>query len=145
MSDTILLVEDSADDVFFLKRAFKRAEIKNPVQVVQDGRQALEYLSGANEFADRLKFPLPILVLLDLKLPHMLGLDVLDWIRSQPELQTLPVIVFTSSSERSDLDRAYRSGANSFMVKPSDPDLLLNLAKCFGEYWLRHNLLPQAG
>jgi CheY-like chemotaxis protein len=145
MSDTILLVEDSTDDVFFLKRAFRRAEIKNPIQVVKDGRQALDYLSGTSEFTDRLNFPLPGLVLLDLKLPYVLGLDVLKWIRSQPELQILPVIVFTSSSERSDLDRAYRAGANSFMVKPSDAEHLLGLAKCFGEYWLRYNLLPPNG
>lgn len=145
MNDTILLVEDSPDDVFFLQRAFKRAEIKNPVQVVKDGQQALDYLSGAGVFADRVNFPFPHLVLLDLKLPYVLGLDVLKWIRSQPKLQTLPVIILTSSSERSDLDHAYRLGANSFMVKPADAEHLLGLAKCFAEYWLKYNLLPPLG
>ena len=142
MSDTILLVEDSPDDVFFLQRAFKRAEIKNPIQVAADGQQALDYLSGKGEFADRQKFPLPHLVLLDLKLPYVLGLDVLRWIRAQPKLQTTPVIILTSSSERSDLDRAYCLGANSFIVKPSDGERLFSFAKSFAEYWLKHNVSP---
>jgi len=142
MNRTILLVEDSPDDVFFLQRAFKRAEVKNALQVVKDGQQALGYLAGVGEYADREKFPLPCLVLLDLKLPYVPGLDVLKWIRSRTELQTLPVIIFTSSSERSDVDRAYRLGANSYLVKPSDAEQLVGLAKSFGDYWLKFNLLP---
>lgn len=145
MNRTILLVEDSPDDVFFLQRAFKRAEIKNPLQVVKDGQQALGYLGGFAEYADREKHPLPCLVLLDLKLPYVPGLDVLKWIRSRTDLQTLPVIIFTSSSERSDVDRAYRLGANSFLVKPSDAEQLVGLAKSFAEYWLKNNLLPATG
>jgi DNA-binding response OmpR family regulator len=145
MGGIILLVEDSPDDVFFLQRAFKRAEIKAPLQVVKDGQQALGYLGGVGEYADRQKYPLPCLVLLDLKLPYVPGFDVLKWIRSRTELQTLPVIILTSSSERSDLDRAYRLGANSFLVKPSDSGELLGLAKCFADYWLKYNLLPPIG
>jgi CheY-like chemotaxis protein len=145
MNATILLVEDSPDDVFFLQRAFKRAEAKTAIQVVQDGRQALDYLSGVGRYGNRDEFPIPHLVLLDLKLPYVLGLDVLKWIRSQPKLQSLPVIVLTSSSERLDLDQAYRLGANSFLVKPSDAERLVELIKCFVEYWLKYNLLPQVG
>src|SRR4051812_33558569 len=105
MSETILLVEDSEDDVLFMQRALLSAGFKQPLQVAPDGRIALEYLGGAKQFADRKTYPIPSLVLLDLKLPHVLGLDVLKWIRSQPDLQTLPVVVLTSSGERSDLER----------------------------------------
>ncbi len=142
MNDIILLVEDSADDVFFMKRALKTAGFTTPPQVAKDGQMALDYLEGANGFADREKFPLPSLVLLDLKLPQVLGLDVLKWIRSRPAFQVLPVIVLTSSGERSDLDRAYRLGANSFMVKPT-PDDLPALTKCLADYWFRFNLIPR--
>jgi CheY-like chemotaxis protein len=142
MTDTILLIEDSRDDVFFMERALKAAGFTKPPQVAKDGQMAVDYLAGVNEYADRQKFPLPSLVLLDLKLPQILGLDVLKWIRSRPELQALPVVVLTSSGERSDLERAYRLGANSFMVKPS-PDDLPALAKCLGEYWFKFNLIPR--
>jgi CheY-like chemotaxis protein len=142
MNEVILLVEDSADDVFFMGRAMKTAGVATPLQVAKDGQAALDYLGGTNGYADRVKFPLPCLVLLDLKLPQILGLDVLKWIRSRPEFLTLPVIVLTSSGERSDLDRAYRLGANSFMVKPSADDLPA-LAKCFSDYWFKYNLIPR--
>jgi CheY-like chemotaxis protein len=142
MNETILLVEDSPDDVFFMELTMKAAGIRTVLQVAKDGQLALDYLSGAGEYADRQKYPMPSVVLLDLKLPHVLGLDVLKWIRTRPELQTLPVVVLTSSGERSDLERAYRLGANSFMVKPS-PDDLDALAKCFADYWFKFNLIPR--
>src|SRR5687768_9107081 len=96
LNQTILLVEDDANDVFFMKRAMKLAGVVNPVQVASDGRQAIHYLGGTGEYSDRTKFPLPGLVLLDLKLPHVMGLDVLKWIRAQPELKMVVVLVFTS-------------------------------------------------
>jgi CheY-like chemotaxis protein len=143
MIETILLVEDSEDDVFFMQRAIRLSEVKISLQIVRDGQAAVDYLSGLREYADRRTYPLPSLVLLDLKLPKMLGLDVLRWIRSQPELQTTPVVVLTSSGERSDLERGYRLGANSFMVKPSNADDLLGLAKCLSDYWFKYNILPR--
>lgn len=143
MSDTILLVEDSEDDVLFMQRALVSAGYKHPLQVAPDGQSALDYLGGVKQYADRKTYPLPSLVLLDLKLPHVLGLDVLKWIRSRPELQTLPVVVLTSSGERSDLERAYRLGANCFMVKPSDTDDLDGLAKCLVDYWFKFSILPR--
>jgi CheY-like chemotaxis protein len=142
MNDLILLVEDSPDDVFFMERAMKEAGFHTPLQIAEDGQVALDYLTGANVYADRHKYPLPSLVLLDLKLPRILGLDVLRTIRARAELATLPVVILTSSGERSDLERAYRLGANSFMVKPS-PDDLPDLAKCLAQYWFKYNLISR--
>ena len=118
MNGTILLVEDDENDVFFFERAMKLAGMSNPLHVAQDGRQAIDYLKAVSDYADRAEFPLPSLVLLDLKLPRVRGLDVLKWIRGQPEFQTMIVIVFTSSGLASDIDKAYRLGANSYMVNP---------------------------
>ncbi len=143
MTDTILLVEDSEDDVFFMERAMKLAGGKTVMKIAKDGQAAVDYLGGAREFADRKQYPMPTLVLLDLKLPKVPGLEVLRWIRARPELQTLPVIILTSSGERADLERGYRLGANSFMVKPSESDDLLGLAKCLSDYWFKYNVIPR--
>lgn len=143
MSETILLVEDSEDDVFFMQRAIRLSEVKINLQVARDGQMAVDYLGGVREFADRKTYPIPSLVLLDLKLPKVLGLDVLRWIRSRTELQTIPVVILTSSGERADLERGYRLGANSFMVKPSNADDLLGLSKCLSDYWFKYNILPR--
>ena len=137
--DTILLVEDNEDDAFFMKQALKDAEIINPLQVVEDGQAAIDYLSGTGIFADRTKYPLPLVVFLDLKLPFKSGHQVLEWIRAQPELKKLIVIVLTSSNEPVDLNRSYQLGANSFVVKPPTPAQLLDLAEAFKLWWLRHN------
>jgi CheY-like chemotaxis protein len=143
MTETILLVEDSEDDVFFMERAIKLTGEKINLRVAKDGQAAVDYLSGVRNYADRTEFPLPSLVLLDLKLPHIPGLEVLRWIRSRPELQTTPVVILTSSGERADLDRGYRLGANSFMVKPSESDDLVGLAKCLTDYWFRYNVIAR--
>jgi DNA-binding response OmpR family regulator len=143
MSETILLVEDSEDDVFFMERAIRLSEVQIRLEIVRDGQAAVDYLSGIREYADRKTYPIPSLILLDLKLPKVLGLDVLRWIRSRTELQTIPVIILTSSGERADLERGYRIGANSFMVKPSNADDLLGLAKCLSDYWFKYNILPR--
>ena len=142
MSNTILLVEDNEDDVFIMKNALKRAGIDNPVFVAEDGRKALDYLEGAGKFADREQFPMPSLVLLDLKLPIVMGLDVLKSIRTNPAMPAMLVVVLTSSDQHSDIDRAYRIGANSYVVKPPTPEKMLSLAKCIGEYWFQWNSLP---
>ncbi len=144
MSETILLVEDSEDDVFFMERAMANAGFKGKLSVAKDGQVALDYLGGTGAYADRQAHPLPSLVLLDLKLPHVLGLDVLKWIRTRPELQNLPVVVLTSSGERPDLERAYRLGANSFMVKPSDAADLHGLAECVIQFWFKYSVIPRS-
>ena len=145
MNRTILLVEDSEDDVFFMKRAFKNTGISNPVQVVTDGQAALDYLSGQSAFADRYQFPLPSLVLLDLRLPLVPGMDVLKWIRSESQLTGLPVIVLTSSKHETDVTNAYALGASAFLVKPSDSKELVSMVKAIGEFWLNHNQAPILG
>ena len=135
----ILLVEDNEDDVFLMKRALKTAQIANPLCIVEDGQQAVDYLSGTGKYADREKHPFPAIVFLDLKLPIKDGLEVLHWIRSQPQFENLIVLVLTSSSEPSDLKRAYGFGANSYLVKPPTASQLLDLAKAFKWYWLEYN------
>lgn len=138
----ILQVEDDPNDVFFMERAFKAAGITHPLRVVRDGQAAIDYLSGAGEFSDRAQWPLPCLILLDLKLPLRDGFEVLAWIRQQPQLQLIPVIVLTSSAREADVDQACLLGANSFLVKPSDLKERAELARALNEYWLRHNRMP---
>jgi CheY-like chemotaxis protein len=139
MSPTILLVEDDANDVYFMKHAVHEAGIANPLQVAQDGQEAMDYLGGLGPFADRQRFPLPSLVLLDLKLPRVMGFEVLKWIRQQPALKSIIVIILTSSEEEPDVDLAYRLGANSYLVKPSRPDKLTKLITTVKQYWLDLN------
>ena len=135
----ILLVEDNEDDVFLMRRALKGAHVVNPLHVVEDGQEAVDYLAGTGRFADRDRYPLPAVVFLDLKLPYLSGHDVLAWIRRQKEFESLVVIVLTSSNEASDLSRCYALGANSYLVKPQTPDQLEDLAKAFKWYWLEYN------
>lgn len=134
---SILLVEDSDDDVFLMKRTLNAAGVINPMQVVGDGAQAIDYLAGNGAYADRASFPLPAVVFLDLKLPLRSGLEVLAWIRAQPAFESLLVIVLTSSDEPSDLRRAYSLGASSYLVKPLTAKQLLTLAQAFDWKWLR--------
>jgi len=136
---TILLIEDDANDVFLMQRALKKAEVPNPLQVVGDGDEAVEYLGGSGKFGDRAQFPLPVLVLLDLKLPRKNGIEVLEWLRRQPSLKRLPVVVLTSSKEPTDVNLAYDHGANSYLVKPLGSEALLNLVRSLQGYWLALN------
>ena len=121
---TILLVEDNEGDVFIFKRFARKACIPNPVQVVRTGEQALDYLAGRRDYADRDEYPFPFLVMLDLKLPLLDGLDVLQWIRTVPEMDSLSVIVLSSSAEPRDVQRAYELGALSYLVKPPSVETL---------------------
>lgn len=139
ISNTILLVEDNEDDAFFMQNALREAGIANPVRLLEDGRQAVNYLGGVGEYADRTAHPLPMIVFLDLKLPYKSGHEVLEWIRQQPQFAKLIVIVLTSSNEPVDLNRAYRAGANSYVVKPPTPEELKTLAHSFQLWWLKQN------
>jgi CheY-like chemotaxis protein len=135
----ILQVEDDENDVFLLERVFKRAGIANPLRIAADGQIAIDYLAGQGDFRDRERYPLPCLVLLDLKLPKRDGLEVLEWIRRQPALRNLVVVVFSSSSLPQDIERAYKLGANSYVQKPSDAERALEIAQLFKGWWLDYN------
>jgi CheY-like chemotaxis protein len=143
MNRTILLAEDEEDDVFFMKHAFTGAGIFNPLQVARDGKQAVNYLAGRGDYADRDRFPLPSLVLLDLKLPQLTGLEVLKWIRQQPELKSLIVIILSSSQQTSDISKAYELGANAYLVKPSNPIDLRRMVAGIKRFWLDSNHSPE--
>jgi CheY-like chemotaxis protein len=139
----ILQVEDEANEVFLLQHAFRQAGITNPVQVATDGQMAIDYLSGKGRFSDRSIHPLPGLILLDLKLPRRSGREVLEWLRSQPNLYKIVVIVFTSAQYVGDVDLAYELGANSFVIKPVEFSQYIEFARLLKGWWLQHNQFPQ--
>ncbi|HEX4343188.1 MAG TPA: response regulator [Verrucomicrobiae bacterium] len=139
----ILVVEDDENDVFFLKHAFASEGLSNPLQVVWDGQQAIDYLGGHHQYADRSKFPLPCLVLLDLKLPLKTGLEVLQWVRSQPALAKILTVVLSSSVSERDVASALEYGARSFLTKPLTMDDRRHMARMIKEYWLRLNQFSQ--
>lgn len=137
---TILLAEDREDDIRLIQKAFERGHIDNPLVVVRDGEQAINYLAGVGRFSDRATYPLPALLLLDLKMPGTDGFEVLTWVRTQPELRSLRVVVLTSSEEIRDVNRAYQLGATSFLVKPLDFENTVAMAETIKDYWLRLNV-----
>lgn len=139
----ILLVEDDENDVMLLQRAFRRASIVNPLQVVRHGDDAVAYLEGSGAFTDREQHPLPVLMLLDLKLPRRTGLEVLQWVKERAGLKKIPIVVLTSSKNDDDVDRAYELGANSYVVKPVSFETLLDLVKSLELYWLVLNERPK--
>lgn len=141
---TIALVEDNEDDLFFMKRALKSAGIANPLQVLATGTTAIQYLTGSGAYTDRSRYPLPFLLLLDLKLPDMSGFEVLRWIKGDEGMHNLAVIVLTTSAASKDIDRAYELRANSFLVKPSGSERLLDLVIALKQYWFIHNGYPKA-
>ena len=141
----ILLAEDDENGILLVQRAFKEVHILNPLQVVRDGEEVIAYLKGAGQYANRADYPLPALLLLDLKMPRKNGFEVLQWIRSEPALLSLRVIVLTSSTELHDLNEAYRLGASSFLVKPQDFNDFITLFKSLHSYWLLTDRSPEVG
>jgi CheY-like chemotaxis protein len=140
----ILLVEDSDDDVAIIRKAFRNAKIENPLHVVRDGEAAVAYLAGTGKYSLRDEYPLPALVLLDLKLPGMDGFEVLRWIRQTPGLSTMRVVVLTSSDQIRDVNAAYELGANSFMVKEMDFQNTVELARLIKDFWLAKAKVPES-
>ena len=132
----ILLAEDDELHVELTLRGFRKRGFLNPVQVVKDGEEAIAYLSGKGQFADREKYPLPALLLLDLKMPNKNGFEVLEWVRAQPRFKRLPIVVLTSSGEIKDMKRAYDLGANSFLVKPVRTDDFFAVTETIKGWWL---------
>jgi CheY-like chemotaxis protein len=143
--DTILLVEDNHKDVLLLQRALRKANMINPVQVVNDGDAAVLYLSGQEPYSDRTRYPLPILILLDLKLPRRSGAEVLMWLRQQPELKRLPVVVLTSSKEYADINHLYDIGVNAYIVKPIAFNDLVEIVTTLKFHWIIFNEKPEIG
>lgn len=139
----IMLVEDDYNDVLLIQRAFRKANIQPPMSIVSDGDEAILYLQGAEKYANRELYPIPLLILLDLKLPRRSGLEVLDWIRQQSHLRRILVVVLTSSQENTDLDRAYDLGANSYLVKPIYFQDFVRLIELIDAYWFKLNQKPQ--
>jgi CheY-like chemotaxis protein len=132
----ILVADDDADDVLLLRRAFRKANLPNPVHVVNDGESAIAYLSGEGRYGDRDDHPMPVLLLLDLKMPRKTGFEVLEWIRAQPRLRRLRVVVLSSSRQAGDVDHAHELGANSYLVKPVVFAELVTLARTLRAYWM---------
>lgn len=136
----VLVVEDNADDVLLLQRAFQKAELVNPIQVLTDGQQAVEYLTGEGKYSDRDLYPLPAVILVDLKLPKLSGFELLARLREYPDLRRIPTVVLTSSREHRDVREAYELGANSYIVKS---DRVIEMVRAIQLYWLKLNELPE--
>ena len=140
----ILLAEDEEDYVLLLKKAFAEANVASPLQVVSTGPEAMAYLKGEGKYASRDEYPLPDLLLLDIKLPGYGGLEIIGWVRSQPGLAGLRIIVLTSSEQLRDINDAYRLGANSFLLKPYDFGDLVHLSRMIKEFWLGISKCPES-
>ena len=138
----VLYAEDDPNDAFLLQHAFATAEIPNPLQIVTDGQAAIDYLAGTGAFADRSRYPRPGLVLLDIKLPRQTGLEVLAWLRAQPNLHGLPVIMFSASGRAGDVAQASRLGANAYVVKPATIEDRLEFARAVRTFWLHFHHPP---
>lgn len=138
----ILLAEDNENDVLFFRRAFRDYSAGSIVHVVNDGEQAIEYLKGEGRYANRDEYPLPTLLLLDLKMPRNDGFEVLQWVRRQIDLRGLLVVVLTTSERIADINRAYQLGANSFLTKPLDLDEFRLMVQSLRTYWFNFNRPP---
>src|SRR5216117_437361 len=139
----ILLVEDDEDDILLLRRAFRNARIANPLFEVRDGQAAIQYLSGEGDYADRTRYPIPFLILLDLRLPKLSGFEVIAWMRDQPQLANLIVVVLTASDHVPDVTKARDLGANSYLVKPGNFEELVQMVKRIKGRWLLLDRLPE--
>ncbi len=140
---TVLLVEDNENDIFAMKMACQRTGIPHNLQVVSDGDAAIEYFTGKRANGDPDAHPLPDLVFLDIKMPRKNGHEVLEWVRSQPQLKHLPVVILTGGEEPSDIDRAYKLGVTSYLRKMSCPVEFGQAVPIILKYWLELNITSQ--
>jgi len=140
----ILLVEDDEADIFLLRRAFRNARIANPLIEVRDGQAAIQYLSGEGDYTDRARYPIPFLILLDLRLPKLSGFEVIAWMRDQPQLANLIVVVLTASDHVPDVTKARDLGANSYLVKPGNFQELVEMVRRIKGRWLLLDRLPES-
>lgn len=132
---TILLVEDDQDDIFIFKRALVAANVLNPVVVLSNGQAAVDYLSNQGEYSSPEKNPLPFVIFLDLKLPYLDGFEVLTWIRQQPQLNSVVVVVLSGSDESRDHKKAYELGARSYLLKPPGAQDIREFMESMVSYW----------
>lgn len=139
----ILLVEDQENDVLLIRKAFEKGQILNPLFVVRSGEEAMSYLAGEGKYRNREEYPLPDLMLLDIKMPGSDGFDVLRWVRAQSGFSSLLVVMLTSSDRVYDVNQAYKLGANSFLVKPLDFENYIQTCHVLKQYWLNMNKRPE--
>jgi len=139
MTPAILLVEDDENDVLVMTMAMEKAGLTCPVRVARDGSEAQDYLSGTGKFADRHEYPLPYLMLLDLKLPRVMGLEVLKWLRERREFDSIIVLILSSSSMPEDVQGAYHLHANGYLVKPYNLEKLQLMTQAIKEFWYVQN------
>jgi CheY-like chemotaxis protein len=143
MSLCVLHIDDDENDVFLLKFAWEQAGLPHRLEAVRSGGEAMAYLQRQGEFADSTRYPLPSLVLLDLRMPRMNGLEVLEWLRSQPQWQSLVVIALTASAYPDDIARACKLGANAYVQKPGTHDELMGFLRALQSFWFRfHEFAP---
>jgi len=140
---TILLIEDEPSDAELLLRGFDKAKVLNPIVHLSNGDEALRYLAGRGEFYDRIKFPLPALILLDLKLPGITGIQLLQWMHVQDEIKRIPLVVLTADDRQETVNAAYDLGANSYLVKPGKADEIARMVNLLQSYWIALNQPPQ--
>src|SRR6266850_5258056 len=138
---TVLLVDDCENDSLLMRIAFDKAQFESVLQCVDNGEKAIAYLNGDGPFGDRNNFPLPTVALLDLNMPKKTGFDVLAWVRTQPDLKRIPIIVVTASAHTADVERAFDLGANGYLVKPSEVEQLVGMVRCLRQ-WLEINQFP---
>ena len=134
---TILIAEDSQDDAFFLERAFRKIGMKNPVQILTDGAEVLDYLNAKGKYENRTKYPFPSVMFIDIKMPRVNGFEVLQWLKDHQECRVIPTMVFSSSEQPEDIERAYQLGANAYFVKPNSTEQLADLLRCAYDFWAR--------
>ncbi len=141
----ILVAEDEDVDVFLLRRAFRRAGLSHNLMHVPDGEKTIQYLTGRPPFDDRVKYPFPQLLLLDLKMPKLNGFDVLAWLAGRPDMHDLPAVVLSSSPLESDVKMAEKLGARQFLTKPNDLDEMIAIVKNISERWLTNLVAVPSG
>jgi len=132
---SVLLVEDDLNDIFLVKRAFKMARVQSPLHIVTDGVEAMNYLRGQDRFSDRRAYPLPKLIVMDIKMPRKSGFEVLEWVKRDPLLRRIPIVIVSSSENPADINRSYELGANAYMVKPVDFQAVEHLFQSITHYW----------
>jgi CheY-like chemotaxis protein len=141
--DLILMAEDEPEQAELARRAFKKHCFINPIFIVSDGTEVLSYLLGEGNFANRDEYPLPSLLMLDLRMQRMHGFDVIRWVRAHPDFKELPIVVLSTSDELRDVNQAYSMGATSFMMKPVEFVEFVHITTILPNYWLWLNTAPK--